>query len=371
MQNKLIETVFHPYKWVHHFDRLIALSQGEDVYPVTVELDLVSFCNHRCGWCVDPAHYTSSLSVDFISRLLDELQELGVKGIVLKGGGEPTLHENFDLILTLVKKRGFEIGIVSNGSQLYVHAKTIAENSDYVRISLDGPTKTSHHAIHQSHDFNKIILGVQQLISLRNNLPIVGLSFTVTDESLLTQAVELAINLHVDYILFRPPFFEEVGRKNSMTINSKKALFQAFKSLQTQYQNSMKVLVDYWISDSEIEAFDGMPESPRRGVNSPKGVNGIEHAIQHCYASPLLAVITADQILYPCCNLRYLPDWEIGKIDYASGRTFKAWWNSEERKQLLEKIHCVNCIRHCTHPMSRYNEIIAYLKKEPFHSGFV
>ncbi len=42
-----------PYKWATHIDKIITLANNEDVFPVTIELDLVSYCNHGCLWCVD------------------------------------------------------------------------------------------------------------------------------------------------------------------------------------------------------------------------------------------------------------------------------------------------------------------------------
>ena len=88
-----------PYKWATHMDKLEAIARGEDVFPVTVELDLVSYCNHSCGWCVDPEHTSYSLERTFISKLLGELDSLGIGGIVFKGGGEGTLHPSYAEIL--------------------------------------------------------------------------------------------------------------------------------------------------------------------------------------------------------------------------------------------------------------------------------
>ncbi|MBU1201758.1 MAG: hypothetical protein KJ583_07770 [Nanoarchaeota archaeon] len=72
-----------PYKWATHMDKLEAIARGEDVFPVTVELDLVSYCNHNCGWCVDPKHMGHSLERTFVSELLEELKGLGIEGDIV------------------------------------------------------------------------------------------------------------------------------------------------------------------------------------------------------------------------------------------------------------------------------------------------
>ena len=93
----------NPYKFIAHIDRLKTLAEGGDVFPVTVEMDLVDYCNHDCWWCVDPIHQNHSLERPFVSELLMEFKALGIKGIVCKGGGEQMLHNDFSDILAETK----------------------------------------------------------------------------------------------------------------------------------------------------------------------------------------------------------------------------------------------------------------------------
>ena len=189
---------------------------------------------------------------------------------------------------------------------------------------------------------------------------------------LVPEVVKLGDRLDVDYILMRPPFFEEVGRKSSMTtVGEKKELLSAFETEKKSYNGKMKIFVDYWISDSDAKKISSRGESPRRGMYMKEGANGIEHVTGRCLASPLLAVITADKKVYPCCNLRFLEEWSIGTIDYETGSSFEKLWHGERRKEIMDRIHKIECIKYCTHPMSRYNEVIEYLKSPKYHRGFV
>lgn len=366
-----------PFKWATHIDKLTSLANDKDVFPVTVELDLVSFCNHSCWWCVDPLHKKISIDPTFVSRLLSELKTLGIEGIVFKGGGEPTLYKPFTKVIEEAKAHTFEIGIITNGSRLNNLYKEIVQNVNYIRVSIDGPTRETHQEIHQSHDYDNVIAGVQNLVEYRNELgqrhPIIGLSFAM-DYSLfhhVGDAINLGEQLNVNYILLRPPFFEEVGRKNTMTIEQKKELLSRFESESKSYSGNMKIFIDYWISDTEASSFSSRDESPRRGKFLGCGSNGIEHMTGRCLASPLLAVVTADKQVYPCCNLRFLEDWSIGTIDYEKNITFRKLWESDLRKNVMTKIHNVKCIQYCTHPLSRYNEVIEYLRSPQYHKGFV
>ncbi|HLC57769.1 MAG TPA: radical SAM protein [Candidatus Nanoarchaeia archaeon] len=366
-----------PYKWATHMDKLEAIARGEDVFPVSVELDLVSYCNHNCGWCVDPKHMSHSLERNFVSELLRELKDLGIEGMVFKGGGEGTLHPSYAEILEETKELGFEVGIVTNGGRLLELHKPITKNASYVRVSVDGPTPDSHRGVHKSNDFDNIVAGVKEMVELRDSLgqrhPITGISFAM-DYSLIEmveEAVNLGDNLGVNYVFFRPPFFEEVGRQNTMNVKQKRELLATFEKGKNSYKGKMKIFIDYWISDSESEYFSSRGDSPRRGKYMQKGANGIEHVTERCLASPLLAVVAANKNVYPCCNLRFIEEWSIGTLDYGSGNTFERLWHGEKRKEIIDRTHRIKCIGFCTHPMSKYNEVIEYLRTPQHHRGFV
>ena len=365
-----------PHKYLLHADKLKVLAEGGDVFPVTVEIDPVDYCNHRCRWCVDPRHGKSSLRLDLAFELLDELRRLGVMGIVYKGGGEPTLHGEFPELLDCARRLGFEVGIVTNGSWLEALCGHIVSLASYLRVSIDGPTRESHKAAHGTDDFDRIVSGVAKVVEMRgrHRHPAIGLSFAMdwAVMHLIDEAVSLGERLGVDYVLFRTPFYDEVGRTPTMTIEQTRAVREAFKNARQGVRGSMQVFVDQWISNREASLIEGSAGiSPRRGSFMAKEANGIEHVSGRCLASPLLAVVTADGTVYPCCNLRALDRWAIGVLDYGNGVDFRKIRESEHRHQIMSQIHQIRCIRHCTHPMSKYNEAIEYLSGPKHHGSFV
>lgn len=374
---------FSPLKIWHHADRLRALAAGEDVAPVTVEVDPVAYCNHRCFWCVDPSHRPVSASRDFLWQLLEELAAFtvngfGVQGIVFKGGGEPTLHPHFPQLVQRARELHFEVGVVTNGSRLLEPhlAETLAQWASYVRVSIDGPTPETHHRIHGSRDFDEIVAGVKRLMSLRHTRhPVVGLSFAMDHRMLpvVTEAIDLGERLCVDYVLIRPPFFEEVGRASTMTPAQAAELRQALTAAARSYAGSMDVLVGAWTGDAELPAMKrGSLDPVGRRAHRPSNDLPIEHRLGVCWASPLLAVVAADGQVYGCCNLRFLDDWGFGQVDYGRGVTLTDVWAGQRRRQVVARMHATECIEHCTHPLSHYNSIIQVLRDaEKPHSGFV
>ncbi len=373
---------FNALKILHHVDRLRALAEGQDIAPVTLEIDPVAYCNHACGWCVDPLHLPVKMSEELFEALISELagfrvQGLRVEGIVFKGGGEPTLHPQFGHMVRRATDLGFAVGVVTNGSRLAEWAEVLAQRAAYVRVSIDGPTAESHARIHRSKDFGQITSGVARLLNLRGGgrHPIVGLSFAMDIHSvgLAGTAIGLGEQLGVNYVLLRPPFFEEVGSEPTMTVPEAQEVRRQLGAAALDYTGPLEIMVGTWVGDAEQQVLhrQALEASGRRGMQLAESLP-IEHRTARCPASPLLAVVTADGSLYGCCNLRALQQWSFGRLNYRAGVGFAELWRGQQRCDRLADMHRTACIQHCTHPLARYNEIIEVLRDhERPHSQFV
>jgi len=374
---------FNPLKIWHHADRLQALAAGQDVAPITVEVDPIAYCNHHCFWCVDPSHKPETASRIFLWQFLEELADFringfGVQGIVFKGGGEPTLHPDFIDLLEKTHSLGFDIGVVTNGSRLLKSglAEGLARWASYVRVSIDGPTPETHQRIHGSRDFDKIVVGLEKLMLLRHQRhPIIGLSFAMDHAMIpvIPEAIALGDRIGADYVLIRPPFFEEVGRTSTMKTDQAAELRRMLAQAAQAYPGPMDVLVGTWVGDAErSEAKETEVTPSGRRAHQLRDDLPIEHRLGRCWASPLLAVMAADGQVYGCCNLRFLDTWRFGQVDYDHGVTLAEVWAGERRRQVLKRMLATECIAHCTHPMARYNEIIEVLQDpDKPHSAFV
>ncbi len=370
---------FNPLKPLHHIDRLRVLAAGGDIAPVTIEIDPVAYCNHLCAWCVDPVHHHTTMSERFFGALVDDLKTaevsgFKVQGVVLKGGGEPTLHPAFGRLLEAAAAR-FAVGVVTNGSRLQRWAQALASHATYVRVSIDGPTPDSHRLVHGSRDFNAVLAGVRALRASRHGrYPTLGLSFAIDVRTidLAERAIELGDELGVDYVLLRPPFFEEVGRAPTMSPSQAREVRQLLAQAASNYQGEMLVQVGNWIGDSEHRLGDRTLVSTGRRDTQVINQLPVEHRTGRCLASPILAVVAADGMVFGCCNLRALPQWSFGRLDYGAGICFSSVWNGAQRREVLARMHRTACIGHCTHPLSRYNDIVETIKfGVGYHTEFV
>lgn len=384
MLSSIFDVEFSPHKYLVHLDRINVLSEGKDAPPVTLELDISSVCNHHCEWCVDPSgtHSGVFMSLQNVKNILNEAREMGIKGVVFKGGGESTLHPDFPIILKTTCEMDFEAGVVTHGGD--IHSRNIPEAMvqycAYVRVSIDGPTPKSRESIHGIDDFSNLINGIKRLMNLKKGKrhPIVGITFCLdyNRRSLIGNCIHLGEELGVDYILIRPPFCEEVGFKSPHTPEEADELRNLIRRTASQYEGSLNIMAGNWTGDKEFEHYSTetcQTDLARRDSGIRKSnYNGIEHITRRCPASPLFLVITTEGDVYGCCCLRGIREYSFGTIDYGNGISLSAIMRGERRKEVLKRMKNTECLGSCTHPLTKINELIEYLSlPEKFHSSFI
>lgn len=124
-----------------------------NVVPVSINLDLTTACNYACTHCIDWDMLNSRAKYehDKLTNSLNQLIERGLRSVILIGGGEPTLYPKFSDVVRLIKERGVQVGIVSNGSrnEKILEIAPILTKKDWVRFSLDSGTTATFAAMHQ------------------------------------------------------------------------------------------------------------------------------------------------------------------------------------------------------------------------------
>ncbi len=120
-------------KLLRHGDRLRSWFKGEVSLPILVEIAPTNSCNASCPWCdFKGKHGTININKAIMLSTLKELIRTGVKAINWTGGGEPTLHPNFNEFVAEAHRLGIEQGLFTN-------AYTEIENPEvfkWIRISL-------------------------------------------------------------------------------------------------------------------------------------------------------------------------------------------------------------------------------------------
>ena len=119
--------------------------------PATVSIEPTIRCNMHCPMCDRThkedfhKHLENEMPTDMIIDNIKILGEMGVKQVLVIGGGEPLFRKDIVMILQAIKKQGMICHLWTNGT-LFVpeNAPEIIKNIDILTISLDSCYEEEH-----------------------------------------------------------------------------------------------------------------------------------------------------------------------------------------------------------------------------------
>jgi MoaA/NifB/PqqE/SkfB family radical SAM enzyme len=336
--------LFSGSKLLHHLSRLEQWQKTALSQPILLEIDMTSLCDHKCSRCVCRfARNSDSLSLDDVASILKQSVNLGIKAILFTGGGEPLLNKYTINAMEIAKKEfGLDVGLITNGGLINkVTAKKIVELCGWCRISLDASNANLYTLAHGVNEiyWNKVIFGLKQLVAQKreiNSDTTIGIGYLVDEHSRLAseieQAIQIGVELNVDYLQFRP-----------------------YRDTKTDIRPMVtEVLKKY----ADIETQVICSESRFAAINLPRSYSV-------CRAPNFSMVIGADFQVYVCCDTKYKPDAWIGNL---REQTLVDIWYGELRKLKNGKIYDF-CPHPCRHNSN--NELLAQIENNVTHPNFI
>jgi hypothetical protein len=141
------------HKFFVHQEAMTKLRNGQGM-PVVTHAMLTDLCQHTCAFCSVATREGNALTMTQIREYLSQLVPLGLKAVILSGGGNPILYRcretkaDFNDAVDLIKSFGLEIGLITNGmklkaypdgriSWLSVRPETL-DKLTWIRISMSG-----------------------------------------------------------------------------------------------------------------------------------------------------------------------------------------------------------------------------------------
>ncbi|HWR67424.1 MAG TPA: radical SAM protein [Desulfomonilia bacterium] len=204
--------------------------------PVSVNLDLTTACNFSCPHCVDSRLLNTGdyLDLETIKKSIDTLQKNGLRSVILIGGGEPTIHKNFENIVRFSKDRGLQLGVATNGSRLdrVSAVAEVLQEGDWLRISLDAGRESTFFKSHRPRgrlSLESILGGVRDIKKINPKIQ-TGYSYVIVWGGIVVNGYELTPNVDemdqavknareysFDYVSFKPCLLRlEVSQKESL-----------------------------------------------------------------------------------------------------------------------------------------------------------
>ena len=167
--------------------------------PLDLGFELSNLCNLHCNHCIRGSHQESieSLTLPFISRVLDEASAAHHPLAVVLTGGEPLAAPLFPSVVAELGRRNIPYRFVTNGWHVPRHLPTLlAHKPSFVRVSLSGGTMRTHDAERGAGSFRKALVAVAALLAsgIRAELSLV---ITTESRAEIADAVRLANELGV------------------------------------------------------------------------------------------------------------------------------------------------------------------------------
>jgi radical SAM protein with 4Fe4S-binding SPASM domain len=286
--------------------------------PITLEMDPTNNCTNQCKACAgNRSSKHAELTYQNMLRIINEVSWF-IKGIVFSGGGEPLLNPWTVDSIRYAKKRGMEIGLVTNGLPLCTNSiERLVKDCTWIRVSLDAPDERQY-VIRKGTDgknYQIVWKNVYQLISTRNAAKTnctIGVAYLTNDSDDLG-TLELfskqARQAGADYVEFRP-----YHQSNNNLI----PLLEKIKYLET---DTFKIIY------------------PREKYEKKK------FSYKRAFADEFRFVVTATGEVYPDCFTRGIQAFSYGNI---LEQTFKEIWSSQKREEVLRtKLQHKNCPEQC------------------------
>jgi len=222
-------------------DLMRGLLSGEIAYtgPFHVMVDVTRRCNLRCLGCrfhSQQVHRSSlgeesvlDISFDILEKLCKELRAMGTRTLFLLGEGEPFLYSRIFDLISMAKRSGFYITVISNGTLLdKSRVQSIIDSGlDVLMVSLWASSLQEYEKQCPGTDpnnFQRVINGLKLLRSLKaekqSKLPSVNLHHPINRHNFqqIATMVDLALETGCDTITFAP-FLTTLGILSSYSLS--------------------------------------------------------------------------------------------------------------------------------------------------------
>lgn len=315
--------------------------------PLIVELDTTEACDLACPGCVSEELMEAGrkFSSERLLALGKEFKEIGVKGVVLIGGGEPLAHPAIGELIKYFGENGISIGITTNGSFIKRYIDLIAMYASWTRVSMDAATDEMFSKLRPTKGggskFNSIIDNMKELAKVKKGK--LGFSFLIRTEiegpkvvsniHEIYDAAVLAKEIGCDYFEVKPSYSYKNNAVHSLVKHDLKRMEEAKKEIERLEDlicDNFKIIKAITL-DASLEGAD---------FKQPK-----DYKI--CPVTELRTLVTPSGV-YVCPYWRGKEQFKVGN---AISTSMKELWKGKNRKKIQNWLdaskHCdFHCLRH-------------------------
>lgn len=198
--------------------------------PLVVELDTTEVCNLACPGCIseDLVENSTSFTRERLLQIAEELYQMGVKAVILIGGGEPLAHPAVGEMIQYLGEHDIHIGITTNGYFINQYIDEIAKYVSWTRVSMDAATQETFDMLRPAKNgisaFYQIINNMRALAKVKTGK--LGFSYLIRTEAdgfgiqsnihEIYDAAVLAKEIGCDYFEVKPSYSYTGGQNHAL-----------------------------------------------------------------------------------------------------------------------------------------------------------
>lgn len=344
------------HKLIYHPCEVSRWLQGENIYPIEIEISPSGACNHRCTFCaVDYLGYEPTLlDAEKILKDMAYMKQQGLKSVICSGEGEPLLHKQMPYMANEMKKMGLDVAMSSNAVLLTEEiAEECLSSFTWIRFSVAATEENLYNSIHRGKngDLAKVLENITKAVELKRKNKwntTLGVQCLLIPEN-QHQVLEMALKwkeIGVDYFAVKP-YSQHTQSSNQ---------------LQFDYEKLLGM-------EEELKALEDEKFHIHFRANAMKKVH-TKKEYENCYGLPFMTHIDAKGNVWPCINF-------IGKSEYCYGNiyeeSFQNIWEGEMRRQIIKRFKEMDinlvCREACR--LDEINKYLYELKHPGEHVNFI
>ena len=164
--------------------------------PVTADVFLTDYCNSGCSYCRYKQQRSGAyINAEDFKKYLERLTAIGVRGVILTGGGEPTINPDFDKICTILDDNRVPYGVNTNGIVFK------GSNARFVKISIDEGDRETYAYCRGVDKLQDVLLNVEKYCKTQSRI---GVQCVARNTEQIRRFYATVKRLPVNYIQFRP-----------------------------------------------------------------------------------------------------------------------------------------------------------------------
>jgi len=324
--------------YYENYKQIVKWMDGDPYLPPPVEcnLDPIAKCNLNCYFCITQRYLKhnrreigkmAELPENYVHDLIDFLDDWGVRGLCISGGGEPSLYPNLELVIAHAVGTRMDVSLVTNATKIIPSSMYCK----WVALSVDSADKETYKKVKGVDRFDDVIFNIQRLANMkRGTWARVNLcfKFLILPENChqIYEACKLAKELGVQHFHARPVDFERKDIKNNRKLEFDiKKIGEQFAKCHELEDENFKV---FTITHKFDQSFH------------------VKHDFEQCLATPLVIPILSDGNAYYCVDKKMENKFKLGSC-YPDPARILEWWGSDRHRGLVKSVNIDKCSR-CT-----------------------